>query len=173
MARCEEWRCYLLYLPTRYDIIRYDMIFKFSYNTISLSFCVDNKNSLIKDYFIYSFSLSLELLFGWCWLTLVTHSFKAYHYTWNAQTLAILGALSMGMVTLDITVTWASEPPRLVGLGPGLLIVFLATNTVDNVDIWGCGDYDIITLMMTVLYKPYVILFFAAILCNTAFLLDY
>ena len=79
----------------------------------------------------------------------------------------------MGMVTLDITVTWASEPPRLVGLGPGLLIVFLATNTVDNVDIWGCGDYDI-TLMMTVLYKPYVIiLFFAAILCNTAFLLDY
>ena len=80
----------------------------------------------------------------------------------------------MGMVTLDITVTWALEPPRLVGLGPGLLIVFLATNTVDNVDIWGCGDYDIITLMMTVLYKPYVIiLFFAAILCNTAFLLDY
>ena len=79
----------------------------------------------------------------------------------------------MGTVTLDITVTWALEPPRLVGLGPGLLIVFLATNTVDNVDIWGCGDYDIITLMMTVLYKPYVILFFAAILCNTAFLLDY
>ena len=56
----------------------------------------------------------------------------------------------MGTVTLDITVTWALEPPRLVGLGPGLLIVFLAANTVDNVDIWGCGDYDIITLMMTV-----------------------
>ena len=63
--------------------------------------------------------------------------------------------------------------PRIVGLRPGLLIVFLATNTVDNVDIWGCGDYDIIMLMMTVLYKPYVILSFAAILCNTAFLLDY
>ena len=77
------------------------------------------------------------------------------------------------MVTLDITVTWALEPPRIVGLRPGLLIVFLATNTVDNVDIWGCGDYDSIMLMMTVLYKPYVILSFAAILCNTAFLLDY
>ena len=73
------------------------------------------------------------------------------------------GHMGLGAAPYCWTGTWTADT-----------IVFLATNTVDNVDIWGCGDYDIITLMMTVLYKPYVIiLFFAAILCNTAFLLDY